>query len=155
MAVSVKISRRFLMYLSTIFLVSWITGLLFFYLNGWVTVEGDFGPEKHPWQFGVLKIHGASAFFMMITFGYLIASHVSIGWHVKKLKTIGLTLVSATGFMIATAYGLYYLGDEGTREIVRYAHISVGSCLPLFFLAHILQAKQRRRRRSKMKQFLY
>ena len=49
-------------FLYTITAASWLTGLMFFVLSRWFMVEGEFGPEKHPWQFPILMAHGASAF---------------------------------------------------------------------------------------------
>lgn len=148
MARSVKISKKFLIFLSTGLMLSWITGLTFFSMNRWLTVEGDFGPEKHPLQFSVLKTHGAAAFLMMIAFGYLYASHVSVGWPIKKMRIWGLLVVGAFVFLICSAYGLYYLGDEGFRQFVSYAHFSVGLSLPFLVIVHRFQGRKQRGKRG-------
>src|SRR4029079_10963143 len=82
-------------------------------------------------------IHGASAMLMMIYFGYLLATHVSVGLRSKRNRVLGLTLVYAIGFMIVTAYGLYYLGSEGVRQVVSWAHTAVGFSLPLVLGLHV------------------
>ena len=40
---------------------SWLTGTTFFVLSRFVEIEGEFGPEKHPWQSPILAAHGAFA----------------------------------------------------------------------------------------------
>ncbi len=143
-----KLHRRSLI---ALFLFSWLSGIAFFSLDRWGAVEGEFGPEKHPWQFTVLKSHGAAAFLMMINFGFLLAAHVPKGWRVRDMRPLGLVLVLAVSISISTAYLLYYLGDEGLRQVTRTIHISVGFCLPFLLLAHLRQGLRRRnmRRRSR------
>ncbi|MEM7352010.1 MAG: hypothetical protein AAF657_14515 [Acidobacteriota bacterium] len=128
--------------------ISWLSGVSFFVLNTWVTIEGEFGPEKHPWQFGVLKTHGAAAFLMMIGFGFLLASHVPPGWRIRRMRPLGLVLVSAVALQIITAYLLYYLGDETFRQSSSYVHSFIGVSLPLVLLAHLRQGVRRRKPRG-------
>jgi hypothetical protein len=67
-----------------IFSLSWVSGTVFFVLSRFCMIEGDFGPQRHPWQFPMLSIHGASAFLMIFYFGFIMASHVPITWKLKK-----------------------------------------------------------------------
>ncbi len=126
--------------------VAWVSGLSFFVLNTWVTVEGDFGPEKHPWQFTFLRVHGGAAFLMMISFGYLLASHVPAGWRTDRLKKSGAGLVASVAFMVLSAYILYYASDLDFRQYLVYAHVAMGFSLPIQLLLHILQGLKRRKR---------
>ena len=126
---------------------AWISGLAFFVLNNWITVEGEFGPEKHPWQFAVLRTHGAAAFLMMISFGYLLASHVPAGWRTGRVKKSGISLVASVAFMVLSAYILYYASDLDFRHYLVYAHVAVGFSLPFQVTLHIVQGKLRERSR--------
>ena len=127
---------------------SWISGIAFFIFSRWITVEGDFGPEKHPWQFTVLKIHGGAAFSMMITYGYLLASHVPAGWRTQRHRLMGLVLVGSQGFLIFTAYLLYYIAGDELRGWIALMHAGVGFCFPFLLGGHIYSS-YRLRRRSK------
>lgn len=144
MAIRLPRLHRRLIY--TFFALSWVTGITFFVLNTWITVEGEFGPEKHPWQLAVLKTHGAAAFLMMINFGALLSAHVPKGWRVRRMRLLGSLLTGALALMIITAYLLYYLGNEEIRQVVAYIHGLVGLCLPLLLLAHLRQGRSRSRR---------
>jgi len=141
-----KIYRRTLYSLVS---VSWLSGTVFFALSRWFMVEGPFGPMKNPWQFPVLMLHGAAAFLMIFSFGFILASHVPITWKVKKHKVIGLAVISVISFQIISAYFLYYLSNESLRDIVANCHAAVGLSLPIILFVHILQAVKKRKTKQK------
>jgi MFS family permease len=124
--------------------LSWISGLCFFVMNQWITVEGEFGPEKHPWQFTVLQIHGAAAFLMLMVFGSMVANHIPMSWKTRRLRRIGIALLVFIGVQTVTAYLLYYLAAEEFRVVVSYLHLSVGFCLPMLLLVHLVLGKKSR-----------
>ncbi len=146
MARSVRISYFFRKLLYMALTLSWSSGILFFVLNQWVRVAGDFGPEKHPLQMSILRLHGAGAFLMMVLFGYLVSNHIQVSWPLKKLHPFGLFLAGAICFLILSAYGLYYLGDPDLRTYLAYAHAAVGFSLPFVLAAHLIQGRKQRKR---------
>ena len=133
--------RRWL-YLLT--LLSWLSGLSFFALSTWGSIEGEFGPQKHPLQFPVLMLHGAAAFCMMMTFGALLATHVPSSWRSKRLRGLGLSLTFVVGFQIVSAWLLYYLSSELWREWTAWAHLAVGGSLPFLIAAHLVRGYKTR-----------
>lgn len=143
--IGIRIPLNFRLWLFAILLVSWCTGIAFFVLSKWVTVEGEFGPEKHPWQFPVLKVHGAAAFLMMITYGIMLGTHVPTSWKQKRQKRMGLALVIAQGFIIVTAYLLYYAAADTFRLAISYAHASTGFIFPFLLAWHIFHGVKTRR----------
>ncbi|MCB1210128.1 MAG: hypothetical protein KDK97_12405, partial [Verrucomicrobiales bacterium] len=74
-------------------LMSLATGSAWFALHRWVEIEGEFGPEKSPLEPWLMRVHGASAFLILIGFGYLLASHIHVGWRAKRNRFSGLGLV--------------------------------------------------------------
>jgi len=146
MARSVRIEKRLKFGVFGLITTSWITGIAFFILDNWLWIEGEFGPEKNPLQFPTLKIHAASAFLLMIGFGFLLASHVLVSFPVKRMRPTGIALFSAFCFLIVSAYGLYYIGNDSFRQIVGYTHAGVGCLFPFFLVGHILQGKAFRHR---------
>jgi hypothetical protein len=143
--INLKIPWRFRGVLFALLALSWLTGVTFFAMNRWVAVEGDFGLEKHPAQMIFLKVHGASAFLMMISYGYMLATHVPAGYRSKRQRLLGLILVGAQGFLIISAYGLYYSGGETFRPLISYAHFSVGLIFPVLLATHIYYGRKRKR----------
>jgi len=131
--------------LFTVLAASWTTGIIFFILSRYITVPGDFGPEKHPWQYPVLQIHGAAAFFMMMAFGSIIATHIPMTWKLQRLRKLGLTMAAAIGLQIVSAYFLYYLANEDWRAWVANSHAALGVSLPLLLASHIVVGRRSRR----------
>ena len=140
-----KIKRKKWDYKKWFFLIlatSWITGLTFFILNKFFIINGEFGIGYHPWQFPILKIHGASSFFIMVIFGYFLASHVKKNWYSKNKKPLlGIVLLSMPILSMITAYTLYYISSDTSRNIVGYIHFFIGFFLPFVLVAHIFQMK--------------
>jgi hypothetical protein len=87
---------------------SWITGTVWFALHRWVRVASEFGDEHSGWEPGPLKIHGGLAMMAMIFFGYLLATHITVGWRSRRNRIVGLTLVSVIFFQIFTGYGTLF-----------------------------------------------
>ncbi len=142
-AVRVKIEPWFRRTLYLGLFISWVSGVLFFVMNNWITVTGDFGPEKHPWQFNVLLVHGAAAFIMLMLFGSILSNHIPMTWKTKRLRKIGITISSFIVIQAVTAYLLYYLANEDIRVIVSYLHLAMGGSLPLLLWAHIKLGRKR------------
>lgn len=147
--ISVKLPPVFRRSLYTITALSWCSGLAFFIMLNWVTVEGDFGPEKHPLQFPILQLHGACAFLMIMSFGAMLAAHVPASWRTQRSRNIGIALASLIGLQMISAYGLYYLSNEDIRQWVSWFHLSLGISLPLMLGSHVVMGlRSRRARRS-------
>ena len=119
------------------FATSWFTGLAFFILRDFFVIEGDFGPENHAWQYPALTVHGLAAFLMMILFGAMVAAHLPMGWRTKRSRFWGITLMSAVSLQIITAYLLYYIAGDASREIVGLIHLIIGILLPIVLYTHI------------------
>jgi len=124
--------------------LSWITGICFFILSTWFTIDGEFGPESHPMQFPTLQLHAASAFLIMMLFGALVFSHLPNAWQQKRSRITGISLAIWVGIQIITAYCLYYLSNELAREIIEYIHLITGGCLPVIIFFHVTLGKKNR-----------
>ena len=149
--ISVKIPQGVQNFIFFVLLVSWCSGIAFYIFSHWITIDGDFGPEKHPWQYPMLQIHGAAAFLMMMSFGAMLAAHVPHSWKLKRSRGIGLTLVSVMAFQMITAYILYYLAGEETRPWFVNAHAAVGLMIPVLLVAHIMMGVRGRKARQPSK----
>ena len=66
----------------------WISGLAFFILKTWFQIPGEFGITTNPYQYTALQVHGFFALIMMVTFGYVLGTHVP---KVFKLKPTSIT----------------------------------------------------------------
>ncbi|PCH84913.1 MAG: hypothetical protein COB89_03910 [Piscirickettsiaceae bacterium] len=136
--VRVKIPRPYQLGLFFLVFTSWCSGVTFFVLKTWFFVDGTYGVESHPWQFPTLQFHGASAFLMMICFGLLLGSHIPLSWRIKRKRKSGIALIVIPAFLIITAYLLYYIAEDTSREWVAYAHLAVGFSFPIVLIIHIM-----------------
>lgn len=122
--------------------LSLCTGVAFYILSRWVEVEGEFGPQKHPWQFPLLKIHGASAFLMLMGIGAMFAQHVPAAWRTRRSRPLGIVIIAALSFMAISAWCLYYIANEQWRPLLGTVHASVGVSLPVLLAFHIVGGRR-------------
>lgn len=134
--------------LYSLVLVSWCSGIAFFIFSRYVLIEGEFGPEKHPWQFPLLKLHGAAAFMMMMSLGAVITSHIPAGWRTGRHRVFGSILLASVTFMVLSAWALYYLSNDTNRELIGNIHAAVGVMLPFTGFWHVLQGIKSKRKRA-------
>lgn len=123
-------------------IVSWCSGVLFYIMNNWITVEGEFGPEKHPWQFFVLATHGFSAFFLLMMIGSMFTNHIPMAWKTKRSRRLGITLTTVFSIQFLTAYMLYYSGLESLRVPLTYVHLINGLLIPVILFLHIWSGRK-------------
>ena len=114
------------------------TGVLWLLLDHFVRIAGEFGPEHHPAEHLVLIAHGVAAYAFLIIGGAMIPVHITLGWNIRRKLKSGLALAATCLFLAVTALGLYYTGDEVSRNWVSIAHWTVGLVLIPAFLTHAL-----------------
>ena len=124
-------------------LLSFGTGLIWLALNRWGQVDGAFGPERSPFEPWMLRIHGGSAFLAMTGFGYLLASHVHIGWRSRRNRALGTALVSTIVLLMVSGYLLYYTAEESLRNGISWTHLLLGISLPVTLAVHASKARRR------------
>ena len=141
--VSMRMPAYFKQLLYAVLSLSWFTGITFFIFSNWITVNGDFGPEKHPLQFSFLQLHGAAAFVLMPMMGAIIFNHIPITWRTKRSRKIGIILLVLLLAQLVSAWLLYYLAHEVARQWATYIHLAIGLSLPVFIAAHVLLGRRR------------
>jgi cation transport ATPase len=92
----------------------------------------------------LLMLHGGAAMATLLLLGALVPLHVQRAWRSRKNRGTGVAMVAFNAMLIATAFGLYYLGSEAIRPWISDLHIVVGVSLPGLFLAHILIGRRNR-----------
>jgi hypothetical protein len=128
---------------SATFLLSLLSGSLWFYLGRWGDVEGEFGPEKHPWILTLTKIHGAAAFTALISIGMILGGHIPAGWRSGWSRKSGIAMLLCIAFMVTSAWGLYSAGSDTVRDALVWVHLCSGGSLPLWIILHIRSAPSR------------
>jgi len=114
------------------------TGVAWLLLDWFVRVTGEFGPEHHPAEHWSLIAHGVAAYAFLIIGGAMIPVHITLGWNTQRNLKSGLTLATTCLVLAITALGLYYLGDEISRNWVSIIHWVVGLIAVPALLIHAL-----------------
>jgi cation transport ATPase len=84
-----------------------------------------------------LMVHGGAAMLTLMLFGALFPLHIGRAWRAKKNRVTGIVMIACNAVLIATAFGLYYLGSEAIRPWASDIHITFGLGLPLLLLVHV------------------
>lgn len=125
------------------------SGLAWLVLDTMFTVEGEFGPAKHPLQAWMLRAHGAFAMAMLVAFGSLLPNHVRPLWNARRNRGAGVALFALMLGLALTGYLLYYLGDEAWRVLTARIHWIGGVALALVFPLHMALGKRATARRKR------
>ncbi len=125
----------------------WLSGTVWLYLRYGTQVRDGFGPQVHPAQAIVLKLHGATAMVFLVIFGTLLY-HIPPGWRKKQQRPSGVSLMTVCGILILTGGGLYYVGDDQLRNLTSVVHSVVGILFPLIVFLHVWRIIRRRAKRN-------
>jgi hypothetical protein len=85
-----------------------------------------------------LTVHGGTTMVTLMLLGALIPSHIQRAWRAKKNRVTGIASVAVYGFLIVTAFGLYYLGSEALRPWLSFLHVTIGFAVPAVIAAHVM-----------------
>jgi hypothetical protein len=115
-----------------------VTGVIWLLLDKFVRVVGEFGPEPHPAEHWMLVGHGVVAYAFLIVGGAMIPVHITLGWNIRRNLKTGLSLAGTCILLALTALGLYYVGDEISRNWVSIIHWAIGLVAVPALLIHAL-----------------
>jgi hypothetical protein len=90
----------------------------------------------------MLMVHGGAAMVTLVLLGYLIPVHLLRGWRSRKNLGSGSIMVTFNVTLMATAFGLYYLGSEAVRPWMSWIHLAAGFLVCLMFPVHILLGRR-------------
>jgi cation transport ATPase len=90
-----------------------------------------------------LILHGGAAMLILMLLGALFPLHIDRAWRAKKNRVTGIVMVTCNAVLIATAFGLYYLGSEAIRPWASDLHIAFGVSLPLLLVVHVKIGRKR------------
>ncbi|MGK2942456.1 MAG: hypothetical protein ACSLFJ_12390 [Immundisolibacter sp.] len=121
------------------------TGVVWLVLHTWLRVEGPFGPQHHPLEAWLMRLHGLLALPALLGLGALLPIHVWPAWRPRQHRTSGLGLLVACGALALGGWALYYVANEAARHWLSVSHWLLGLALPALVLAHIVGARRERR----------
>jgi len=115
--------------------VLWTSGALWWLLHTFYERTGDFGPQPHPLEPTLLRIHGLVAVPMLFALGWLGAAHVAPKWRAARRRWSGLALGALCVLLVISGESLYYLPDGAAHDVSGQWHallglIGIGIALP-------------------------
>jgi cation transport ATPase len=143
-----RLSRRRAHLAYAVFSSAWITGVLWLIFHYFLSRPGEFGAEPNPLETWWLRPHGACALATLWIGGLLWAVHIRPALARIRRRRSGMLLLAMLALLALTGYLLYYVGDEGARDWVRWLHWSVGIVVVVALFAHGVHQRTRSGRRE-------
>ena len=122
-----------------------VTGSVWLVLHYFLPVSGEYGPQIHPLEPWMLRLHGAAAMAGLIIYGSLLPVHIRRAWSIRRNIVLGIGLISIMLLLTVTGYLLYYAGDENTRPVISAAHWILGLVVPALLAWHVVSGRARTR----------
>lgn len=100
-----------------------------------------------PWRLAgsdrvwVAALHSAAAFALTAAVGALWSVHMRSGWRRKRQRVSGACLGSLLGSLVATAVGVYYIGDDRVAAAVALTHVGAGLLATGVFAWHWVRGR--------------
>jgi hypothetical protein len=120
----------------------WLSGLAWLILHWFFARETEFGAAPHPWQPGILLIHGVLALVATFLFGWIAGSHVGFNWRRGLQRISGVTLIVLLAVLALTGLGNYYLTGDAARAANSLVHEGAGLLAIVPALLHWAVAKR-------------
>ena len=131
-----KSAFRFALY--GIFALLFVSGVVWLLAD---KMKNNAEADTEMWQQAasfLLTLHGGAAMVTLMLLGALGPMHVQRAWRAKTNRATGIASITLYGLLIATAFGLYYLGSEVVRPWISYVHIAFGLAVPAVIAAHVM-----------------
>jgi hypothetical protein len=134
--------ERWIYVVGVLILVTGLGWLADHYLFAGSAEFGEAHAESEPlW----LRLHGAAAMIGLVVFGSLFPGHVVRAWRSWTNWRSGFFMFGLTTLLVATGYGLYYVGDEQTRPWISVIHWLVGLVAAASLVVHARLGKRQSR----------
>ena len=91
----------------------------------------------------LLMAHGGAAMLALLLLGALVPLHLAPAWRRDKNRALGVAMATLTALLIASAFGLYYIGSDTLRGWASDLHIALGLAFPALLAAHVMTGRRR------------
>ena len=112
------------------------------------------GALPHPAEAGLMRLHGAAAFFALFCAGLMAGHHIPAGWHLSQRprqggqRRSGLALCGLFLLTTGTGYLLYYFAPETWRPALGWLHSAADAPMVLAAAWHGRAKSPRRLRHA-------
>jgi hypothetical protein len=106
----------------------------------------------HRIRVSTTALHALFGWGLFLLLGALWSTHMRAGWRRRQQKVSGVLLAVCLMTLGLTAWGIYYLGEESTGNLVAVIHMVVGGVLMSFlFIWHWVKGRKIHRANIKVK----
>src|SRR5689334_11355747 len=102
--------------LYTVFGLLWLSGCAWLVLHYFFRTDGEFGPAPHPWEPGVLTVHGIVAMLALFLFGWVSSGHIGDNWRPRLRRASGVWLTSLLAALVLTGIANLYVAAGAWHE---------------------------------------
>lgn len=148
MASALRLDRRFRWGLYATFAILFATGVAWVIADQWKD-----SPSGEFWQAtaaNLLVTHGGAAMMTLLLLGALFPIHVARAWRGRLNRVSGAIMIAFNVVLIATAFGLYYLGSETLRPWTSNIHVVAGVAFPAMLAVHIWLGRRSKRKAASL-----
>jgi len=136
-----QLDGRFRAAFYTVFSVLLVTGVAWLLMDRLKNTAGaDLWSALAP---VLLMAHGGAAMLALLLLGALVPLHLAPAWRRDKNRALGVAMATLTALLIATAFGLYYIGSDTLRGWASDLHIALGLAFPTLLAAHVMTGRRR------------
>ncbi len=122
-----------------------VSGIIWLVLHYFLAAPGKYGPQIHPLEPWMLRLHGAAAMAGLVIYGSLLPVHIRRAWSARRNIALGIGLAAFMLLLTVTGYLLYYAGDQNTRPVISAAHWLLGLAVPVLLVWHIVSGRMQTR----------
>ncbi len=134
----VKIESAHKRFFYSVCLVLWLSGALWLYVRYCLRTSVDITDQSYSYLSLLLKIHGAAAMVFLVVWGALLY-HIFPGWNNRRQRPSGVSMVITCLVLILTGWGLYYIGNDGLRNLTSLMHSIFGIIFPVVIFFHVFR----------------
>ena len=136
--------RKTLIY--SVLTLTWLSGAVWLILHYFLTERGEFGTEPNRFEFWMLALHGACAFFVLWLAGWLWTTHITPWWRSNGRRRVsGVVMISFSAILIISGYLLYYGSGDALRDWTAIVHWTIGLAAAVPMIVHALRSARYRR----------
>jgi hypothetical protein len=127
-----------------------VTGVGYGYVRYFCGVQGEFGPEPHPWQGALQHLHVLSVPLLVFALGLAARGHAAgmLQHHVTRGRRTGLALLSLIVPMVFGGYAIQIVTQPSTRAALAWIHGVASLAFVVAYGAHWKKRHLRERARA-------
>jgi hypothetical protein len=107
----------------------------------WLVMRFGTADEPRGAEALALEVHGAAAMAVLALVGGVVALHAASRWRERRNRASGALLSALLLVLTASAYLLYYAGDDRLRGAASLAHWSLGLLAPVLGAWHVASGR--------------